>query len=425
MKYEVKDEKNCKKVINVTAEEKEVKEAVDKVFEKYKNNARIDGFRKGKVPADVIKTQFKEAMKEDVLKEVVPETYRQVIKELNVQSVTYPDLQDVKFEGNNDEKVSYKIIIEVNPEFDIADYKNIKVQHKKLEAVKNEDIEREIKRLRQYRGKLKEAERDTVMDGDYVGVSFVGFVDNAAHPELATDNQIIQIGSKTFIDGMEEKIKGMKLGQEKDIDVIFPADYSNKKFVGKEAMFKVKVKNIKVLDLPELNDEFVKALGKYNTVDELKNAIKEALAKQAADDARDDAIHQLTKKLVETNKFEIPEGLVEQEIDNITHRYESYLAQQGLTIEKAGMNRDEIKKANRKQAEENIRLIYILRKIAEKENINIQDQDVENEIKRISQESNQDPESMIKQAKAKGDWDALKAKLKEDKVVEKLLEITK
>ncbi len=424
MKYEVKDEKNCKKVISVIVEEKEVKEAEDKVFEKYKNNARIDGFRKGKVPGDVIKTQFKEAIKEDVLKEVVPSTYSQVIKELDLHAVTYPALRDVKYEDSRENSISYKIILEINPEFEIGDYKNFKIKGKKAVEVKDADIDREINKIRQYRGTLKDADRDEVKDGDYVGVSLVGFVDNSAQPELAADNQIIRIGSKTSVGDLEEKIKGMKLGQEKDIDIAFPPDYQNKKFAGKKALFKVKVKNIKILDLPELNDEFVKSIGKYSTVEEFKNTVKQALAKQAAEEAKDFTVGQITKKLLEANNFEIPDGLVEQEIQNIVYRYEEYLKQQGLTIEKAGMKLDELRKTSRKQAEDNIRLIYILRKIAEKENINIKDEDVENEIKRIATENGQDTDAMIKQAKAKGDWEALKAKLQEDRVIDRMIEIS-
>ena len=242
---------------------------------------------------------------------------------------------------------------------------------------------------------------------------------------MTSDKQVINPGSKRMLPEIEDGLKGMKLGQEKTIKLVFPKDYHNDKVAGKAAVFELKVNGIKEIDLPELNDDFVKTLGKYSTVEELKTAIKEDLAKQAEDEVKHTNITLLTKKLSDDNKFEVPDSLVDQELSNMFYRFENYLKQQGLDMKAAGFDseakvKDWLEK-NKVQADENVRLIYVLRKIAEKENITIADADVEKEIRNIAEGMGQNPETLLAQAKGKGNWDSLKAKLLEDKVTDYLL----
>ena len=426
MKWEVKDEKNCRKIITVHVDSDRVKEVEKKVFTRIKNNARVDGYRKGKVPENIIENMYKTTIKDEILKEIVPETYSAVMKELKLHIVTQPMLEEIKFEGKDDSEVSYKIAVELNPEFEIKDYKAIKVNNKELKEITEKDVEREINRVRQYRGNLKDTAKDTVEDKDYVTISMAGFVDNSAVAEMTDENYLVQVGSGMIIKDLEEGLRGMKVGQEKDINVVFPKDYHNKKYASKPALFKVKVKQIKVLEMPEANDDFAKSLGPdYDTLDKLKAAIKDELKKQADADIKNSSINQIIKELVEKNVFEIPQGLVDDEVENIIHRYTENLKQQGMTIEKLGVKLDDLRATSRKQAEENIRLIYLLRRIAEKEKIEVSDMDVETEILKIAENTKQNGEALIKQSKAKGSWDALKAKLIEDKVFEFMLNLVK
>ncbi|HDT15515.1 MAG TPA: trigger factor, partial [Firmicutes bacterium] len=277
-------------------------------------------------------------------------------------------------------------------------------------------------KLRQYRGNLVSAEKDTVEKGDYVESSIVGFIDGKAESELTTDNQVSQVGAGNLIKGLDDAFVGMKVGAEKDVETVFPDDYFNKKYAGKKAVFKVNIKSVKKMELPELNDEFAKNNGGHESVDALKKMIEEELKKQAEADVRSHNAGEIIRKLIDANKFDVPYAFVEQEINNIMSRYENTVKQQGLTLEKLGMDRNEIREKQRKNAEENVKTMYILRKIAESEGIELSDEDVENEIKKIAEDMKQDSGMMIKQSKTQGSWDALKAKLQEDKVVEKLIE---
>jgi trigger factor len=422
MKWEVKDEKDCRKVIDVVVEKERVETVQKKIFEAYKNNARLDGYRKGKAPEDLVKTKFKKDMDEEVVKELVPDTYSEVIKALDLHIVTYPMLKDVKFEGDG---IKYQIIVEVNPTFELKEYKKIKIDDKKLKAVTDADVDREIDRLRQYRGKLKDSADMTVKEGHYVTISMAGFVDGKAEASMTSDSQFLKIGAGTMVKDLEDGIKGMKSGDEKDVNVKFPSDYFDKNFAGKSAVIKVKLKSIKDLEMPEMTDAFAKEVSGKETVAELKALIKDNLTKQAEEEIKNAKVDQIITKLLDMHKFELPKGLVEEEINNIISRYTNNLTQQGLSLKALGMTMEDLRAKSRAQAENNIRTIYILRKIAESEKIDVSDADVEVEIKRIAVETKDNADNMIKQAKARGSWDSLKAKLLEDKVIDSLITTVK
>jgi trigger factor len=178
-----------------------------------------------------------------------------------------------------------------------------------------------------------------------------------------------------------------------------------------------------VLELPDFNDEFAKSMSGFGTADELKKAITDEMTTQTKSDVRQQNVGQILKKLADDNTFEVPAGLVDEEAKNIMSRYENALKQQNLDIDQMGVSRSELLERNKKQAEENIKIMYILRKIAEKEGIDVKDADVEAEIRKIAGDMKQDADAMVKKAKGQDNWDALKAKLTEDKVVDKLLEI--
>jgi len=422
MKWEVKDEKNCRKAINITVEKDDIKKVYDDVFRNIKNNAQLDGYRKGKAPDDVIKKRFAATIKEEVQKDIVPKAGTEVLEKLNLHLVTYPGVKDVRFES--DEKMTFTLIAEVNAEFDLKEYRDMKIAKKELKEVSDADVEREISRIRQQRGTLKEAGRDMVKEDDYVTVGMLGTVDGKSEADLTGENEMIRIGSNTVPAELENGIKGMKLGAEKEIKVKFPKDYVNKKFASKDAVFKVKVNGIKTLDVPEFNDAFVTGLGgKYKTVTEIKAAIREELKKQAETDVKGQNLDMIFKELLKRNNFEVAEGLIEHEAKTILSRYENQLQSQGLSIEKLGLNREEIKVNYNKTAEDNVRLRYILRKVAEAEKIEVKDSDVEDEIKKIAATTNEDTDAMLKRAKSS--WDALKAQFLEDKVVERLMSFIK
>ncbi len=419
MKYDVKDEKKCVKIIDVVVDKERIEESRKRIFKAIKENAEINGFRKGNAPDELIKTHFADKIKEEIIKDVVPSTYSEIMKELNLKIVTDPFLDEIKY--NDSGEINYKIKVEVSPEFEVADYKNIKIKEKKLEKITDKDIERELNKIRQYRGKLIDAKKEKVEKGNYAVVDIVAFIDGKAIAELTANNFTINVGSNSVLKEIEEGIIGMKKGEEKDIELTFPSDYFNKNFAGKKALFKINLKEIKEMELPDATDEFVKTLGNYATIDDLKNKIKEELEKNVEADIKNHKIEQITDSLLSQNKFEIPAGLVEQEINNLVNRYLNNLMRQGLTLDKIGETMENLRKSFEKQAEENIRLIYILLKIAEKEKIEVTDENIESEIRKIAADIKQDADSIIKQTKQNGNWETFRIRLLEDRVIDYLL----
>ncbi|MCE5301232.1 MAG: trigger factor [Spirochaetia bacterium] len=419
MKFEVKDEKNCRKVISVEVSKEKMAPVEKKIFESFRDSARLDGYRKGKAPDHIVRAKFKKEIDEETVKEVVQETYGEVMKQAGLKVVTYPMLKDVK---NTDDGLKYQIVVEVDPVFELKDYKNIKVDKKELKEVKDADVRTEIDKIRQYRGKMVDSLSDTAKEGDYVTISFAGFVDGKAGEGMASDNQILRIGEGQFIKDLEEGMVGMKLGEEKDINVKFPADYQKKELAGKPAVFKVKMKEIKTLEMPEMNDAFAREISGKETVAELEALIKDELQKQAQEDIKNASVNQVITELLKMHEFELPQGLVEEEINNIVSRYQNNLSQQGLTLKALNMTIEDLRERSRKQAYDNIRVIYILKKIAEKEGIEATDADVEAEIRKIALSSKGNPDDMVKQARARGSWHALKARLTEDRVIDSLIQ---
>jgi trigger factor len=420
MKYETKNEKNCTKIIEVNLDANDVEPVFQKVLENVKENAQVDGYRKGKVPENIVKKTFEKTISEETQKDLILETTKKILSEINLHIVTDPVLGDVKSDIPN--SLDFKIIIETNPEFEMKDYKEIKVDLKDFKEVTPDDVDREVNKLRQSRGILKDVQKDEIKDGDYVVISIAGFIDGKPEPELTGEDELIKIGEGNILPDVESGLKSMKKGEEKEIRTKLTDDYFNKKFAGKEVIFKVKVKSIKELEVPEFNDEFVKAIGgPYQTKDELIDVIKQELAKYLKQQIKMQNLDLIFNVLLKDNEFEVAKSLVEMEADNLVHRYEKQLLSRGLSMQKMGLDRDKIREAQLKTAEENVRLRYILRRIGEIEKIEITDGDIENEIKRIAAESKEDVDAMIKRAKP--NWDVLKAQLLEDKVIDKLFEI--
>jgi trigger factor len=419
MKYEIKDEKNCTKVIEVNLDALDIEQVYNRVLKNVKENAQVDGYRKGKAPEEIVKKMYEKTINEETQKDLILDATKKILGETKLHIVVDPILGDIK--SNVPDSLNFKIIVEVNPEFEIKDYKNIKVDLKYFKEVTQEDINREINKIRQSRGILKEIQKDEIKDGDYVVVSVTGFVDGNPQSELTGEDELIKIGSGSILPDIEDGIKKMKKGEEKEIHTKFPDDYFNKKYAGKESVFKIKVKAIKELEVPEFNDEFVKSLGgPFNKKEELVDLIKQNLEKYLKDQIRVQNIESIFNELLKANQFEVAKSLVEIEANNLLKRYENQLLSQGLSIEKLGMDRAKIRETQLKVAEENVRLRYILRKIGEMEKIEITDADVENEVKRIAKENKEDADALIKRAKP--NWDILKAQLLEDRVIDKLME---
>lgn len=377
-KYEVE--------VSVTAEQFE--EAVQKAYLRRKNKVAIPGFRKGKAPRKMIEKLYGEAFfYEDAVNALIPTYVADAMDEAKLFPVVRPEIEVTSL--GKDTGVVFKVTAICKPEVEISDYKGIEVA-KTVNAVTDEDVENELKRLQERQGRLVTVEGRAVENGDTTVIDFEGFIDGKAFEGGKEDKYELKIGSGYFIPGFEEQIIGHNPGDEFTVNVTFPENYQMEDVAGKPAEFRVKLHEIKTVELPEIDDEFVKDVSEFDTLDELKADIKKKAEERAAKAADREAENKLFDAVIEKMTAEIPNEMYESKIDEMVRDFEMRLSQQGLTLDLylsyTGMAKDAFRKTFEENAQKQVKLRLALEKIAELENIEVSDADAEEEIKKIAEQ---------------------------------------
>ena len=353
-------------------------------LEAYKKNVKsmnVPGFRKGKAPMHVIKTFYgKEVFFEDAINACIPEAFEAAITEAGYDIVGTPKFDLVSMDGD----IVLKALGFVKPEVTIENYKGIEVE-KKVATVSEDEINAEIDKARDRNARFIQESEDAVKDGDTVTLDFEGFVDGVAFDGGKGENYELKIGSGSFIPGFEAQIVGQKIGEGFDVNVTFPEDYSAKDLAGKAATFKCEVKSLK--QLPELDDEFVKDVSEFDTVDEYKADLKSKLTERAEANAERELENTLAEKLMELLVAEIPEPMFEAETENYLRDYDTRLRSSGLDLKTymqyTGLTLDAIRAQLRPQAEKQVKIRLALEKIAILEKLDATEEEIGEEYTRI------------------------------------------
>ena len=378
------------KEIEIVVEGKEWEEALDKAFKKANKNAKIDGFRPGKAPKDVfLKKYGKESLYMDAADMAADIAYQKLLTEYasDVQElVAHPDiaLTDI-----NDEKVTFKFTLTMKPEVKLGKYKGLGIKKDEVKA-EAEEIEDAIKHMRERYAEdvLKEG---AIADGDVAVIDFEGFIDGKAFEGGKSENYSLKIGSGTFIPGFEDQLIGLKSGDKKDVKVTFPEDYHAEDLKGKEATFKVTVHEVKEVKIPELDKDFFEDLGMegINTKEELEAQISENILAQKEMEAENKYLDELLEAAAKDVKVEIPEAMINEELDRMVAQYADHLKMQGISIEQFYQftNSDEqaLKDQMRPEAIKRITYRLMLEEIAKEEKIEIDDKEAKEEAKKLAE----------------------------------------
>ena len=381
-----KTENNNELKLEFTIEAKKFDEGMKKVYAKTAKYINIPGFRKGKAPMAIVEKHYgPEVFYEDTFNEIVPEEYERELKENNIDAVSRPDI-DVKQIGKGQDLI-FTAIVQTKPEVKLGKYKGI--QLKKVEYnVSDEDINHELGHMADRNSRLVTVEDRAVEDGDITVIDFEGSVDGVAFEGGKAENHELTIGSKTFIPGFEDQIIGMKLGEEKDINVKFPEEYFSEELKGKDATFKVKLHEIKKKELPELNDDFAKDTSEFDTLEDLKASIKEKLEHENEHKAKYEMEDAAIKAVTETAEVEIPSGMIETELDNMIKDMETRMSYQGIRMEQylqmIGKTMEEFKKENEEQAKISVKTRLTLEAIVKAENIEASEEDVNKKVEEMA-----------------------------------------
>ncbi len=386
MKYTFEKGKKSTVKINIDLTAKEWKEAIELAYNKTKSRYSVPGFRKGKVPQKVLESAYGVGVfYEEAINQAFPKYYTEILeKEPTIEAVAAPELDIKKI---SEKGISMIAIVAVKPEVVIGAYKGINYK-KNVYNVKDEDVEEELKRLQERNSRLVDVTDRAVENGDTVVIDYSGSVDGVKFDGGTAEKQNLVIGSGAFIPGFEDQIIGMNIGEDRDITVKFPEEYHAENLKGKDAVFAIKLHEIKKKELPEINDEFIKESVGAESVDAYKKETKERLEKQNSDRAERELEDEMIKKITETTDVEIPDAMIENQIDRMVQEMEYRLSYQGLKLadylKYMDKSMEDFRKDYTEQATEYVKSQLVIETIIEREEIVATDEEVEKRVEEMA-----------------------------------------
>ncbi len=374
------------KKMKIVLPKEEVNKKLDAEFQKVKKDANIKGFRRGKVPRHILEKTYGQQVKAEVAEKLIQATYFDAVEKEKLDVVAHPDIKSPVFE--EDGSFSYEAEVDTRPQFELNEYKGLEIEKQEI-SVTDEEIDSEVERLRKEIAPLRNVEDRVAQVSDIAIVDFDGFHDGEQMKEVHGENVNVDIGTGRYGQEFENGLVGMKKGEESSVEVNFTADSPNPMLAGKKIEFKINVKDIKERVLPDLDDEFAKDVGaEFDTLAALRDNVREKILAEKEQARAGGLLDKIMQKLVEANEFEVPARLVQYEINEYIKQTEENLKRGGLTLESAGVNRAEAEERYRETAVKRVRGDFILKKIAEIEDIKVLDEDMNNGFARIAKQYN-------------------------------------
>lgn len=421
----IKREKN-EVTLKLTIASKEFEIANKKAYDKLKGRFNIPGFRKGKAPMKIIEAQYgKGVFFEEAINEIFPVAFEAAVKEHSLDVVDRPSI-DVEKMGAGEDLVIVATVT-VKPEFSLGEYKGIEIEKVTAEVAK-EAVEAEMKKLQEKNARLIVVEDRGVQENDMVSMNFKGTVDGVEFPGGTAENYSLVVGSKTFIPGFEDQMIGMNIGEEKDVNVTFPTEYHEESLAGKDAVFKVTVNEIKVKEMPELDDEFAKDVSEFDTLAELEKDMAEKLEKFEKENAENQMKNAVLDKLIEATEIEIPDAMVENQIDNMMYDFDYQLRYQGLSLENylkfTNTKKEDLRTQMRDDALNRVKGSLIMEAIAKQENLVASDEEFDKEVSQMAENYKMEVEKLKKSLREE-DKEYIKETIGAKKTMDFLLENSK
>ncbi|ADH85999.1 trigger factor [Desulfurivibrio alkaliphilus] len=394
MQVRVEEVSSLTRRIDVTLPREMVAGELNAAYEKLKGEVNLKGFRKGKVPRKVLEKNYGPKVEYDVADRLVQESYFDALEKAGLDAVVHPEVREHRFE--DDGTFFYQAEIDVRPDFTLGEYKKVEVEQPELE-VGDEEVAAELEKLRRESAPLRAVEDRVIADGDLAVIDFTAYDQGEEMKHVGGRDFTVDVGSGQIGPEFEDSLKGLKAGEESTFTVDFPANFPNMLLAGKSIEFAVKVKEVKERVLPELDDEFAKDIdADLATLDDLRGQIREKLRQQKENAGRGDLVDRVMKAILDNHDFEVPPRLVAHEVDAMIKELENNLQNRGLSLEEAGINRDSLIEKYREGAEKRVRGDFILKKIAEVEEIKVADEDISKGFQRIADQYNMPVEEVKK-----------------------------
>ena len=394
----------------------EVNRETESLIQKYQKLARIPGFRRGHVPASVIRQRFSEDLKSEVVEALVPRYFRKEADKQGLIPVSQPQVTDLHLKDN--EPLRFKASFEVMPEVKVDGYKELRAEKPEI-TVTDEEVEKSLAGIREQHATYTSVEGRPLADGDYAQVSLDGQPKDGDGKPVHMDEIMVEIAGKDTMPEFTENLRGASAGDERVFDVVYAQDAAEQRLAGKTFTYTVKVQSIKQKTLPELDDQFATQLGEFKTLDEVRQRIREGMEAERKHTAEHEAKDKLVAELVKRSEFEVPEALVDRQIDVRLERGLRALAAQGMKaedIKKMDLNR--LRVGQREQALQEVKASLLLDKIAEEEKIEVSDEEVNAEIEALANQSKQTPDAIRARLTRDGALDRIRNRIRSEKTLE-------
>lgn len=372
---------NLSRKITITLPTEMVQEKLNEAYDKLKKEVKLKGFRRGKVPRAIILKQFKAQVEGETSEKLVQDNYFTAIEKEGIDPIVHPDIKSVKY--NDDGSFIFVAEVDIRPEVTLGQYKGLEVEKVDV-LVTDEEVQLELEQKQKALAALRSAGERPIQNGDVVIVDFQGYHNGVAMPQVKNDNYSVDVGSGEMGVEFETMLVGMNKDGEGTHELDFPEAHPNPILKGKKVEFRIKVKDIKERVLAELDDEFAKDAGaEFKTLDDLKASIRERLTKQREERAEGTLTDRIMQKLLANHEFEVPKRLVTFEVEQMIKQTEQQFEKGGMSLEAAGLSREKLAEQNQEMANKRVRGDFILKKIAEAEEIKLADEDMERGFKRI------------------------------------------
>ena len=409
-----------KREIQVEIPVADVNRQTDSLIQKYQKVARIPGFRRGHVPASIIRQRFSEEIKTDMVEALIPRFFRQEAERLSLHPVSQPRVTDLHL--HDGEPLRFKAAFEVLPEIKLQGYKELRADKPEI-AVSEADVEQALADLRERSASFNPVEGRALADGDFAQVSLdgnpkAGDKSGEGQP-VHMDEVLVEIAGQNTMPEFTEHLRGTSPGDERTFDVNYPDDTQDKRLAGRTFTYVVKVQAIKQKSLSELNDEFAKKLGEFQTVDDVRKTIREQMESERKHQAEHEAKDKLVGELIQRNDFEVPDSLIEQQIDIRLERGLRALAAQGLTAEQMKkMDLNRLRVGQREQAIHDVKAALLLERVAEEENVQVSDDELNHELEGLAKQSKQTSEAVRARLTRDGSLDRIRTRIRNEKTLE-------
>ncbi|HFL2402872.1 TPA: trigger factor [Clostridioides difficile] len=423
MKAELIKKEGNKVTLKITVDNNKFEAAVNKAYNKSRNKYNIPGFRKGKAPRIVIETQYgKGIFYNDAIEILFPEVYPEAIKELDIDPIDNPDL-DIE-EISKDNGLVMVLNVEVKPEFELGNYKGIEIA-KVENIVSDENVDAKLQEMVEKNARLVSVEDKALEDGDTAIIDFEGFENGVAFDGGKGENYNLVIGSNTFIPGFEEQLVGKKAGEEVEVNVTFPEEYHSQDLAGKPVVFNVKINDVKVKELSALDDEFAKDTSEFDSLDELKADVRAKLEEEAKNRADAETRNSVVEKVAENTEIEIPEVMIQHQIDNMLNELNYQLQYQGFglqqLLEMTGRTMEELREERKEDAKKLVKSSLVLEAITKAEGIEATEEEFKAELEKMASAYNMEVEK-IEASLRDADKEDIKGQIKIRKTIDLLVD---